>query len=787
MRKIYEPAGRTAMVSQASQRLRQAGLASPVGGRPEDDERQRRRTMEELGSFAEKQVRSMDKINQSLDKRLDKVKRLREEEERLRRAGEDTARVKEKIERSETRIDQLKRTQAERGRRFDQAMDARDTLGVSGGPAGGVMSRMIAGYGAGGIGGAARAGMGVARGAIGAMGGPVGAGLAVAGVAAGVGARYATTFAPMLAAEERVVQEKRAQEAQRAIFDFRSVEEGTFLEMAAFDEQRGRSLDTAEGELRARRRADTIRGVTGAFSAARGDPDALRRSAALAGRAMGAVGLSTAFTDRAMAGLQAEQEAFGMEMFERDFQARRMQDPGTLAALRLTQQDAAMNIGLQRALGLSDEGLLGPDGLMGRGLGMGLSREQISGAAQGILGAGGSTRVATDSAGLAAGLGRGMDLTNAAQVMGALSSVLGDTESSESAMINILSRGVRLGLDDSEFVAENRKFTELAAGFIQQAGAVSPQDAARAAASFEAYLSGQPTMRELQGAAGAADFMRGATVGQGGTPTGAAFQFALSQDERTARISPLDRAFLDTMSLEQIQSADPRIQSIAEQMGVSPEEAADILRNAKLDSIAPLQEVRDRIQGARGIDDLDSPEGRAALGSVAMGLQATYGTTMDQQTATALARRVVAGEVGIGDLDEETLRAEGQRIRGISEDIPGDRIGDQIIASAAERQNELNKIILSYADTVETAVERVRNSMERLVRESLELAGRSTGDNVTDYIRGLQGRGVESGVLRRGYGQDAEDSRFARDIRAARANLGFLDDEPPRATSGSDD
>jgi hypothetical protein len=162
--------------------------------------------------------------------------------------------------------------------------------------------------------------------------------------------------------------------------------------------------------------------------------------------------------------------------YNTSYEAQKKQNPFKTATIGEYEQNYMRDLGAQRSMGLSDEGLTGKGGFMRSNIDAGFTPEMGLQMAGNIQQAGGSTRMARDSA-FGNQLSRGANLTNAGQVLGSLSSGMGDSGSSKQATIKILAEGMRLGLDDSKFAEENRRFTQAAADIISKSGATSAADA----------------------------------------------------------------------------------------------------------------------------------------------------------------------------------------------------------------------------------------------------------------------------------------------------------------------
>lgn len=109
-------------------------------------------------------------------------------------------------------------------------------------------------------------------------------------------------------------------------------------------------------------------------------------------------------------------------------------------------------IKMQRAFGLSDEELFGgEESLYNRAAQAGFDESVVNRSASGILQAGGTTRAGIEGSVYAAQMERGLDLTNAASLIGKISSRtgMGGAESKDE-VIRMYAEATRIGLDESE-------------------------------------------------------------------------------------------------------------------------------------------------------------------------------------------------------------------------------------------------------------------------------------------------------------------------------------------------
>jgi hypothetical protein len=164
------------------------------------------------------------------------------------------------------------------------------------------------------------------------------------------------------------------------------------------------------------------------------------------------------------------------------------EDPFKKLAADYNAQNYQRNLGIQRGLGLSDQGFRGKNGFLQGNMGYGgngmqFTEEQVTGMQQNILGAGGSARMGRE-AGYGLQLEKDYNLTNASQILGSLSKTMGGAAQTKEATARVMATAFKDGLNDSELVDLFRSFTGTAAQFIAAAGAKTAQDAARISDQF---------------------------------------------------------------------------------------------------------------------------------------------------------------------------------------------------------------------------------------------------------------------------------------------------------------
>src|ERR1035437_4140934 len=194
-------------------------------------------------------------------------------------------------------------------------------------------------------------------------------------------------------------------------------------------------------------------------------------------------------------GIEAKQKS---EDYQKSLTGKKEENQQKKTGIEYFNQNRERDLQSERAMGFSSAEFTGEGGFLDKGRDRGFTQNQMTDSSAGILGAGGSTRMARGSSS-ALEMQRKYDLTNAPEVMGKLSGVLGGKEQSEQATIKILTEGMRLGLNASDMTEENRKFTSIVAGIASQSYAKTPEDVMNKAEQFSKFVSSN-TMMGLQGA-----------------------------------------------------------------------------------------------------------------------------------------------------------------------------------------------------------------------------------------------------------------------------------------------
>lgn len=209
----------------------------------------------------------------------------------------------------------------------------------------------------------------------------------------------------------------------------------------------------------------------------------------------------------------------GVEEYERRVRAAKQLTPLQKQQLDYFQQNRGNFLNYQRMTKASDEEML--DNLRSAGR-IGFVEQDVFQATQGMAQAGGSSDLLR-SGGLTAMQSQRMGLTNAAQIMGGISSIIGGgAETTERKFIEMLAEGTEIGLIASKLPQETRAFASVVTQFAKQNNI---EDVGRLAADIAASLSGfmvdkeAPSIADIQ-AASAAESRYQKITSQTGGPRG---------------------------------------------------------------------------------------------------------------------------------------------------------------------------------------------------------------------------------------------------------------------------
>lgn len=283
--------------------------------------------------------------------------------------------------------------------------------------------------------------------------------------------------------------------------------------------------------------------------------------------------------------------------YSNSLEAQKNMNPFKRLAISDYEQNFQSRLDSQRGMGLRNDQFYGPGGFLRQGVEQGFTPEMQQMMASGVLSAGGSTRAARGAV-LGNQLQRGFDLTNAASIMGSISGGVGSSEATKQATIKILSEGMRLGLDDSKFAEENRKFTQVAAEVIGRSGAKGDTDFERIMGGMGRYLS-ENTTKGIEASRTAYEQYQqisSTTTGPRGVMRAAGFM----RDSKLSQLSTMEKQAIMQIPEEQLNESNFLIQGAAQKLGIEPSDLVKRISSVNEGAVSRFGEadkLRDRIRG----------------------------------------------------------------------------------------------------------------------------------------------------------------------------------------------
>ena len=602
LKEMYQPAN-TAMAQRSNAQRMGGGLSA---GSEQAFKAAAKQDMRELDSFIQKQAASQEKINKAIDNRLKTEKLLKKQQDDAVKGSEKELKLKQEILKTEESLNRLRSVNAAKATATTSALDARDRIAGSMGGGGGFsgMDKIRRAYSMHGMSGAAgmagRVGMGMFRANPGGI-----AGAALGGI--GSGMQFAGQIMHHEAQGERLGLTSGASAVQGAGVMSRNILQGQGSRNAFWAPEQMRAMNRASKEMEATRNSESMSlgggllksmGVGAGLGAAGGAMFAGVGAipGALVGGALGlGKGLYSAAQDprsyNKMLGAggfgsdkhQARYESsLGSEMFsnyKQNLEAEKEMSPLKKMGRDYHEANWQRNLGASRSLGYDGDDLTGAGGMYRRSIEAGFSDQQGLGMSGQISGAGGSTRMArTPEAALR--MQRQMNITNAGGIMGKLSGTLGGAKESESATIKILAEGMKKGLDSSEFVGEQRKFSATVAQMVYRSGATTEAGAGGIAKQFGSFLMDK-TMSGIQGATTAYNKAQDVSRMKGGI-RGAIQMANIGSDPNLNQMSHDDKMAFAKLTTEDILAGGPQVEAMAAAAGgISVEEFQKIALKTK--------------------------------------------------------------------------------------------------------------------------------------------------------------------------------------------------------------
>lgn len=624
LRQIYNPISTSSSMQKAQSMMSALGIGTVSS---QDEARRRsfdtmvKQNQKELEQIIQKQWQSAQKLEVSLEKRIQKLQKLQEFEKGLLLTNQDTARVKKQIADEEERISNTRAKIGNRAMNIQSATESlSDSYGYTPGSYQGLQagpwSRIGRAYSMYGVGGAA-----------GMAGRMFGTGNIIAGAVGAATAGYNFYTQQGLAQRNYELSVAQAQgnvisggpQGQMLSSIYSGQGNRLYYESAqrraaavAASKYRNNLEDTTNSaSVINRALIGANAGFAGGMMAggAFGVPTA--GVAPLITGAIGGIGgaglslirdLSNPLTRATILGDTKGREALlsneTVKRYQESLAAEKEKNPLKFLAQDNYLQNYKQDLGVQRALGLSDQDFYGREqiqsgnvvgGMYNNLLNRGFTRDEIFSNISGVLGAGGSTAQASSATGLAQRMQRG-GLSNASQMLGSISRITGGVGETEDVAVRVMSEAFKRGLDKSEFRQESVKFQDVLVQAMATAGVVSAEGAKNAAGFAAGFVSAPTNMQSIANAQSAKDFYESNlknTLNQSIQAAGLMDIPGLSNDSARSLLN---------MTTDQLNDpGNMQVMAAAEEAGISRDELLKKVNASKQNAVTVTKKSQERL------------------------------------------------------------------------------------------------------------------------------------------------------------------------------------------------
>lgn len=496
------------------------------------------------------------------------------------------------------------------------------------------------------------------------------------------------------------------------------MQSGEFAYEGMFSEERAKAAKVAETAERRSRGWDIGQVAMGGALMVGGGIAAATGFGAIPGVTAMTMGAGMLFNKRSMLDRErynAEKEAQYSENFGSALQSEKDMAPFKKDAIEKYQKSGAGYLASQRSLGLSDRQLFS---FLNNGAQSGFGDQMLLQSSSAILGAGGSTAMGRNSE-MALKAERGLNLSNSAQILGQLSGTQGIPETSKKSLIDIFSVAQTIGLDNSKFAEENRKFMQSVSESVNKGGTTSEGSAETIARIMGSFTGGSTTMRGLDAGRSAYESYQGAASATSGYQGALNISGLMSSDPRFKKLNdPAALQGLLELKPNEIDENDIGIRDAASKMGMSSKELAGILLKQKSQSVSKglmRPEVMSKISAAQ-------EKWKAGHGGSLAGFESS-----DELVGTG-----ISGVLGMAD---KNLDRQGKlkSILGLAD--LSNPLSDNAKAKADAAYNIENKdtgragdkIIQAAALNAQTSLETLSRSIDKFASDAIAAAGRMGG------------------------------------------------------------
>jgi hypothetical protein len=339
------------------------------------------------------------------------------------------------------------------------------------------------------------------------------------------------------------------------------MQSGEFAYEGMYGEERGRATEEAKTAESRSRGWDIAKAVGGVGLVAGG----LALAPLTAGTSLGAsalglsalgVGGTLLINERGQLDRQkynAQKAAEYADNYGNALQSNKEMAPFKKDAIEMLQRNGGAYLNHQRSLGINDNEMFSSF------QNSGFLPQQTMQASSAILGAGGSTAMAKDSS-YALRAERGLNLTNSNQIMGMLSGTQGIPETSKKTLIDIFAQAQSIGLDNSKYAEENRRFMQSVAETVNKGGTTSSTAAEEIARVMGSFTGGSTTMRGLEAGRSAYESYQSQASSTSGYSGALNISSLMTSDSRFKNIE--DPAALQEILRRRPDELDPESQDI---------------------------------------------------------------------------------------------------------------------------------------------------------------------------------------------------------------------------------
>jgi hypothetical protein len=541
--------------------------------------------------------------------------------------------------------------------------------------------------------------------------------------------------------------------------DLGAVYAGKTLEETAFLPERGKAKGMAAEKAQSQRSWDAIKGAGGVALIAGAAVAALL---AIPSGGLSVAGYAGALTTAGVGGSllipDQTRERF-MGLFSPEHQAKyekllaaqqaedyrsllttmKEKDPGKQMAILDFEKNFQRNVGVQRQLGIGTEEMYGKGGLL-QGAQQFMPQQVIDMANQ-IIGAGGSTGM-----GRQANFGLQMQragMTNASQIMGAVSGGMQDPESAKRAIITAMAEGLHKGLNMKEFAEEMRRFTQAIGSIVGRVGAETPESQDRIAGNFGMFL-GQKTVAGVETAKSEYEKFQQRGSELGGRRGVMRFAEA-RRDPNLGKLNTMELTELLAMRPEELESNPALLAYFTEKAGFkNPEELLQKMGQMQKDTRYQIPAVREMAANATSIINKyrTDPKHKMGITDVLTRAMTPGGGGLPQSVVSAVGALGLAGNIEEqgGMTKREMLSREGEQLR-----LPGEKLTAKDMAAMDKmvKESKTGRVEDDYITALGKSASLTTQAFKDLLPAIHEAIGemyRFSGKTMKEAERDRQGR-----------------------------------------------